>query len=92
MKKLNEEELSRVLTAHALGGLEVLRGWNDNHIYDRPGYPGCLVQVAFEISRLSELDGLGLDGLGSAIWFDCNYDPNWTVEKLLFKLEEQGYA
>lgn len=48
MKKLNAEELSRVLTAHALGGL-VANGANGM------GYPGCLVEVGKAVVSIDDL-------------------------------------
>jgi hypothetical protein len=88
MKKLNEEELSRVLTAHELGGLEVLG--IDSTIYGNPAYPGCLTQVAFEIDELHQC--YRSDVLGIALWFDGSYNPNWTVEDFLEALEGVSLA
>lgn len=90
MKKLNAEELSRVLTAHALGGL-VANG------ADGIGYPGCLVEVGKAVVSIDDLfryaglpysamPGLGID------WFDDFYDPSWTEDQFLVELEKAGLA
>jgi hypothetical protein len=89
MNKLNDEELSRALTAHELRGLKALQIGGCS-IYGHPAYPGCLTQIAFEIDELEDSDRS--DILGIALWFDYNYNANWTVEQFLVALEGVGLA
>lgn len=81
MKKLTDEELSRVLTAHEAGGL--VRGGN----ILMPGYPACLAQVA-----KGSPTGLGHGLLDGAAWFDSAYRQSWTVGEFLAQLEARGLA
>ncbi len=76
-----DEELSRILTAHAQGGLE---RYGFEHY---PAYPACILQVALVCSNA--LDAVDLDGSLDSImgWFDSSYDPNWTPEQFLQYLE-----
>ena len=93
-RKFTDEELSRVLTAHACGGLKSCGR------YDVPAYPACIIQCACAINNLSPIeadDGCPKDlirdtGQSTPSWFDQNYDPRWTVEEFLEQLREQGLA
>lgn len=80
--KFTDEQLSRVLTAHACGGLTVASGG-----YGYAGYPGCLFQVALEVDTIGECpDVTGMD------WFDEHYQRDWSVEMFLTQLEIRGLA
>lgn len=83
MKKLTDEQLSRVLSEHAAGMLSRL-GW------DGP----CLLHAAYNVSGLTDADadtwhlqyGYWVD------WFDERYDRSWTTTEFLRQLEKQGIA
>lgn len=78
MTKLDDEQLSKVLTAHSNGNLVKYGAAN------RPAYPGCIVQVAFELPVAPATDRL-------VSWFDVNYDNCWTEEEFMEKLEQEGF-
>lgn len=80
MIKFDDEMLSKVLTAHNLG--ELIR----YGCTAKPSYPGCLFQVALEVSDLNRLDELGwCDDRNSLQMnkFDAYYNSDWTEEEFL---------
>ncbi|TAL29076.1 MAG: hypothetical protein EPN98_21795 [Phenylobacterium sp.] len=82
MARLTDEELSRVLTAHEMGGL-VRKG--DTRA---KAYPACLVQVAKE-----SWTGFGFGHhIGDVYWFDWSYRPDWTVDEFMAQLVARGLA
>jgi hypothetical protein len=90
MQKLNDEELSKVLTAHAVGGL--VQGGSPS--WTETGYPGCLSEIVFESFGVASIQPhYERDrALKMAYWFDVNYDANWTVDRFLVELEGVGLA
>lgn len=80
--RLTDEELSRVLTAHAAGGLKRAGG------YDSHGYPCCIQQARWQLLNLPQ----GQVFTPVTNWFDHNYEPSWTVEEFLAQLEARGLA
>jgi hypothetical protein len=82
MARLTDEELSRVLTAHAVGGLGIFM--------PSAGLPCCLVQAA----KLTTTGTIGYSkrDLRDAAWFDHQYEPTWTVGEFLAQLEARGLA
>lgn len=92
--RLTDEELSRVMTAHELGGLARGNGewaFPDN---EARGYPCCLVQAA-RVSAMAfhTVGETGDDRLEDAVgWFDTAYEPTWTVDEFLAQLEARGLA
>lgn len=84
MIKFNDEQLSKILTAHASGGLERYGA------LDRPGYPGCIMQIAFGLSRLISSNDVTSDPWFDINWFDENYNSGWSEEEFLEKLAERG--
>lgn len=80
---LNDEELSRILSAHA--ATQLIRGgwrWADDPWewqYERP-VGGCIVQVAKVIP--DRLEAFGRSPLLAEL-FDMMYDPTWSPEILL---------
>lgn len=81
MIKFDDEMLSRVLTAHNLG--ELIR---HGCINATRSYPGCLFQVALEISDFNDADALGwCDDRNSLQMtkFDAHYNSDWTEEEFL---------
>lgn len=85
MARLTDEELSRVLTAHAVG--ELVRGG----IAEGLAYPCCLIQAARACGRVlkdPEQRDLSVD----ACWFDLRYYRSWTVDEFLAQLVARGLA
>jgi hypothetical protein len=92
MIKFTSEQLSKILTAHANGGL-VRFGK-----IDLSAYPGCLIQVAHECESgftprfdliIPEIDWVVESGIH---WFDKNYNEKWTTVHFLHQLEWKGLA
>lgn len=95
MPKYTDVQLSRILTAHAQGGL--MRGGRSN----LPAYPACMNQAAFASSRggcWGSPEGVraGEDTphafVPHASWFDLQYVTTWTEDELLRWLEARGLA
>lgn len=80
--KFTDEQLSRVLTAHARKGL--VRAGEDG-----PAYPACIVQVADECEHGYNSTAQSSTAAG---WFDLNYQRDWSVEMFLTQLEILGLA
>lgn len=90
MKKMNNRQLSAVLTAHELGGLRVVGAFYSNKSV---GYPGCLAQVALNWnSNSSEMFNRYLFSVKWVSWFDINYRTSWSTDQFLSELEQQGIA
>ncbi len=88
MIKFDDEMLSRLLTAHACGGLK--RYGN----YKIPGYPGCLYQIACDIDSFTDFNtelkwDNSTDGPKMS-WFDAHYNPTWTMEQFVQYLANKG--
>lgn len=81
--KFTDEQLSRVLTAHARGGL--IRCGEVG-----AAFPACLVQVALECEY--GLNEQPPDVVADSLWFDRNYERDWSVEMFLCQLEIRGLA
>ncbi len=89
---LDDEQLSRVLSAHVGGQLR-----RDGEMWPKqprrkaPAPRGCIVQVAWlcpaneGIPEFWELP-IGADTL--SYWFDGEYDLDWPVDLFLRKLEK----
>jgi hypothetical protein len=78
----NDEALSRILSAHASGQL-VAGGRGESG--DNPGCLGCIIEVGLCEPFGKAWDYLGVDYV-MVDTFDIHYDPNWTPEKLLEKI------
>ena len=94
--KFNDEELSRILSAHAKGELR-RAGWDP----DRPELMKCCINQA--ALGVDEFEDKGLEMMKKDAWegsflqralmfFDCNYNPGWPLGKFLRELEKQGLA
>ncbi len=81
MPFLNAEELSRVLSAHAVGGLKRLGNAR------KQGYPACIVQAA----RVN-WTGFAPRLRDARVWFDGNYERRWTAEEFIEQLEARRLA
>lgn len=82
--KFTNDELSKILTAHAAEGLT--RGGR----YDFTGYPCCIIQAAHEIGNINLLQ-VYLEELAPIVsWFDYHYEESWTVDQFLDQLVKQG--
>lgn len=77
------EELSRILSAHAGGQLKRYGAdWGaDNPI------AGCVIQVSKMVNN-----DFNLDAEPIASWFDTSYYPSWTPTYLLRRIEKRGRA
>jgi hypothetical protein len=85
--KFTDEELSRVLSAHAGGQLiSGGVGWWDCAGDYPPG--GCLIQVARHIS--GKLTAFGQDKLRAAR-FDGQYNPLWSMEEFIQWLRKEKF-
>ncbi len=86
--KFTDEQLSRVLTAHELGGLK--RGG----AHQTNAYPCCLLQCAGAIMNSFAEDAHSVFGdeslVPTAVWFDANYQTTWTTDEFLDQLTAQG--
>lgn len=81
VNKFTDEQLSRILTAHELGQLE-LTGYACN------SYPCCINQAAFLTFWCADSK---YDCEETAYWFDNNYNKTWTTEEFIEKLTEQQF-
>ena len=82
--KLNEEQISRVLSDHADKLLQRRgAGWGNSRM--------CLIQSAFNTLNISEVGEIGrLDLLWEeASYFDLTYDEDWSVEEFIAYLEKR---
>lgn len=77
--KFTDEELSRVLSAHAAG---LLGG--------APGTKPCLIQVAKLLVTLTV--GYSTEDAAAAWWFDGHYGASWSCDEFLAQLEARGLA
>lgn len=93
--KFNDEELSRILSAHEGGQLK--RGgshWPKNTI----NYQYCIIQVAdlnpCSVHVKQRVCKLILPQYTNllTIWFDNNYDPKWSTDEFIEKLVELEMA
>jgi hypothetical protein len=85
MKKFTDEELSRILTAHANGFLEKSGfSWFENI-----ALRGCINQFAYNECWVD--DAARLNKKVSS-WFDVNYNPSMSAEDLFSALEKLGAA
>lgn len=93
MKKLNDEQLSRVLTAHSNGKLEIAGVSPDaigtGNVLDTGNW-GCLAQVA--LCDASTMFPGGSSWSSHRQWFDTRYKPHWTRDQFLRALEKAGIA
>lgn len=89
--KLNDEQLSRVMSAHESGQLGV-GGRDDFGLY---GYRskghgrGCLLQVA---CNEPDVGVAMLKDRALAYWFDRNYMHTWTTDEFLNELKKGGFV
>ena len=93
MKKLNDEQLSRVLSAHAEGRLEYLTAIET--ISPAPlRNLGCLMQVAtMTIAQEEPMFSWGhTDFADNTSWFDSEYRPAWSPEEFLAAMQKAGIA
>lgn len=93
--RLNEEELSRVLSAHSSFQL-VREGRFDFGLIEnmspfnlKPCGVGCVMQIALN-TPLPFLAALKNNDL--ACWFDLNYDAYWSADTFLQKLIKKGFV
>jgi hypothetical protein len=89
--KFNDEELSRILSAHANGELRRF-GWHDTQRVVKC----CINQAALGVDEFEEMVKKGA-WQGSFLqrslgFFDRNYNPGWPLGKFLRELEKQGLA
>lgn len=93
--KLSDEELSRVLSAHANGEM-TRRG---THL--STSGKACVLEVASTLTDDLFYSGSANEWeewrpctwrYGVAQWFDANYNPGWPLGKFLRELERQGLA
>lgn len=82
--KFNDEELSRILSAHAKRGLG--REGMSLNASDKP----CLIEVAERQEAAFSTGSVSKEG--TATWFDRTYRPNWSVDRFLAQLEARGLA
>lgn len=83
--KLDDEQLSRVLSAH-----------EDSNLARKGCFPSlgkhipCLYQAAFNAADTVELVDLGMNSTYPGLrWFDRNYNPAWNTEQFIKELTEQ---
>lgn len=81
--KFTDEELSRILSAAAIGGLKSLG------TYGPTGTPACLVQAARSCFWLESLDDSD-----KATWFDSSTSERERTDPdaMLRALEQKGWA
>ena len=84
--KLNDEQLSRVLSEHDYGNLTMKGAFP---CLQR--FTPCLYQAAFNCADTVELMNQTEPKLTwyDISWFDENYDPNWTTEQFIEQLIKQ---
>ena len=80
--KFTDEELSRILSAHAN---DELRPYGNT--FARPN-KCCVLEAAHTVNGY--LSGKGDSSVSE--WFDDNYNPGWPLGKFLRELERQGLA
>jgi len=90
--KFTDEELSRILSAHANGEMRRF-GWDED---ERMPAKVCAVQAAEQVDdegHKSPSYWYKNHPRGRAMrWFDKNYNPGWPLGKFLRELERQGLA
>lgn len=84
--KFSDEELSRIITAHELGGLQK---FGKCYI---PGYPACIIQVALEINTIWLHPDVIISPYHEKLTyiFDQEYKNSWTTEEFIEWLIKQG--
>lgn len=89
MKKFTDEELSRILTAHANGLLE-REGecWFECEVGCEV-VGGCINQFAYNEGNNGTAEKCNLE---VANWFDANYNRSMSIEAFLAALERLGAA
>jgi len=91
----DDEELSRIVSAHAGGQLRAFGSYERNQC--------CMYSSAYP--AISEIEDIGPEGWDWGLWqtkgnfsetarqwFDFNYNPGWPLGKFLRELEKQGLA
>ena len=82
--KFNNEQLSRILTAHCNHELVIFgETWNSFTCPD----DGCINQHAYNVSTI----GVALiKNLRASTWFDINYNEEWTVDEFVSEMTKAG--
>ena len=83
MGKFTDEELSRILSAHANGELR-----RYGYCYGALSPKCCLLQAAYTVNGYFSGKGEPAD----IRWFDETYNAGWPLGKFLRELEKQGLA
>jgi hypothetical protein len=89
MALFNDEELSRILSAHVNG--ELRRGGLSSR---EPG-KCCVLQAAHGLSKIvgDIYFTFGYkENYQAAKWFDTEYNPGWPLGRFLRELEARGLA
>lgn len=91
-KKFTDEQLSRILSAHANGEMRC------GGMHQVQPEKVCVMQAAFgvEVSNdgffFSIAKELTAEQEVSVVWFDDEYKSKWTTDQFLAQLEAQGLA
>lgn len=84
MRRYTDEQLSRILSAHEAGSLKRTGGYVDSDhgpeavkaCINQAAYPGCYYKSEAYCRNPT-----------AAYWFDTLYDPLWTADELLHRIE-----
>lgn len=88
MKRYDDVQLSRILSAHAAG--ELISGGQNWYVdWCDHEWRSCLVQAAELVPFPGRCHGRNQLAVE---WFDRNYNRNWTVDQFLRQLERVGIA
>lgn len=87
MRRLNDEQLSRVLSAHDNAVLEIA-GLSPLQI-EAGRLWGCLVQVS--LCKMDPFAG-GEEWSDERAWFDFEWKQTWSTDEFLAQLEKAGLA